>query len=669
MNKIYREQLDKIRCSDSFRAEMEEKLSSPPEEQAGDFVDQVEAAPKRSIKRFAAIAAAAVLVLGAGGLLWHGITRAPDIPGDETKEQTQIHPSTMDFDGFEFTLSGDDQSKKTLSTEEAAWLEDYLSQITLVETNGSFDFDDQEMSFYRLEGDLEHSIRISGAFSQNELYIWYMEVSSTNEEIISDYDQLYLIPSESCQVIRDRLFGSTETAVASAPFKFTDMSSFEYHDPETGEILRHWPRSEYICQRLQEFFDSLSWPDAVPSEFSETPPESFVFDDLDGKGSGADSFVFSPEGTLWYLDRSGAETAVTMFDFTPDDYQRFLELYRDLFSYSSMIKNAIFYVNCPAAMLYGEFGSQHGDAVQIKVSDTSALEQILAAKEWVEVDFEAQYVGREYRLGTMAFMENGVIRFDSGEIIQPADGDSSDYLDWLKAALYADPLAAGMAALLLPEESYETMSATITDLALELSYNDESGLMKTFTDKGTGSLWLNKKTADEYLSITGENGFSAVLSGQDGEFIYRRSAGDLPLDGPDELLTSQFFNGQPIEQIYGMRYYVSDRLQRISKQWISGQSEVYAYCTTADGRSFSTISGDARTLVSDSDKIAEEGVTTVRCLFTDVDEQSHVLSLKVDTKGNVISYCEQLKETGQVLCKLDLSDVKYDDQADDPPSY
>ncbi|MBQ8123016.1 MAG: hypothetical protein IJ170_06855, partial [Ruminococcus sp.] len=189
MNKIYREQLDKIRCSDSFRAEMEEKLSSPPEEQAGDFVDQVEAAPKRSIKRFAAIAAAAVLVLGAGGLLWHGITRAPDVPGDETKEQPQIHPSTMDFDGFEFTLSGDDQSKKMLSAEEAAWLEDYLSQITLVETGGSFDFDDQVMSFYRLEGDLEHSIRISGAFSQNELYIWYMEVSSTNEELISDYDQ------------------------------------------------------------------------------------------------------------------------------------------------------------------------------------------------------------------------------------------------------------------------------------------------------------------------------------------------------------------------------------------------------------------------------------------------------------------------------------------------
>ena len=70
----YDDLLKKIKCSDEFRSRMQEKLSSEPVEMTDyeDSVSGIEVAPRHSWGRFAALAAAFVLVCGAvGGGVYH----------------------------------------------------------------------------------------------------------------------------------------------------------------------------------------------------------------------------------------------------------------------------------------------------------------------------------------------------------------------------------------------------------------------------------------------------------------------------------------------------------------------------------------------------------------------------------------------------------------------
>ena len=67
----YKKTLDDVKCSDDFRNKMEKLLSQPAqqtkESEYADSVSSVEPAPRRNWGKFAAIAAAAVLVAGGIG--------------------------------------------------------------------------------------------------------------------------------------------------------------------------------------------------------------------------------------------------------------------------------------------------------------------------------------------------------------------------------------------------------------------------------------------------------------------------------------------------------------------------------------------------------------------------------------------------------------------------
>ena len=65
----YRKSLDQIKCSDEFRRKMEELLSQPAENFSGyETKFTVEKAPKISVSRYVAIAAALVFIVGAGSV-------------------------------------------------------------------------------------------------------------------------------------------------------------------------------------------------------------------------------------------------------------------------------------------------------------------------------------------------------------------------------------------------------------------------------------------------------------------------------------------------------------------------------------------------------------------------------------------------------------------------
>ena len=86
----YKNTLDKISCTESFRKNMEKQLSAPPEEVYSDSDDSFERSSGRSFGKYAAMAAAFVLIASAGALLYRIKNMPPDdiYPGTEFTEPT-----------------------------------------------------------------------------------------------------------------------------------------------------------------------------------------------------------------------------------------------------------------------------------------------------------------------------------------------------------------------------------------------------------------------------------------------------------------------------------------------------------------------------------------------------------------------------------------------------
>lgn len=77
----YKKAMDSISCTDSFRKEMEQKLSAeiPHENEFADTVTELEPPPKLTVKRIAATAAVLVIIAAAGGKLY---LAAKNLPSD-----------------------------------------------------------------------------------------------------------------------------------------------------------------------------------------------------------------------------------------------------------------------------------------------------------------------------------------------------------------------------------------------------------------------------------------------------------------------------------------------------------------------------------------------------------------------------------------------------------
>ena len=95
----YSEFIEKIKCSDSFRAEMEKKLSAVPKEKIEyeDIVQGVERVPKFNSSRFGALAASLILIGGCAGLGMHGmnIIQETDSSTMESQEESSFPYSEL----------------------------------------------------------------------------------------------------------------------------------------------------------------------------------------------------------------------------------------------------------------------------------------------------------------------------------------------------------------------------------------------------------------------------------------------------------------------------------------------------------------------------------------------------------------------------------------------
>lgn len=88
--KEFRDLFDSVRCSEAFRARMEEKLSEPPAEGFAEIASGVAPAPVRSRwVRYAGLAACFLFVIGGGALYLMGRGGMPDQPPVTTDAPTQ----------------------------------------------------------------------------------------------------------------------------------------------------------------------------------------------------------------------------------------------------------------------------------------------------------------------------------------------------------------------------------------------------------------------------------------------------------------------------------------------------------------------------------------------------------------------------------------------------
>lgn len=128
MNKYdYKNELDKIKCSPEFRAEMTELLLKEADSDYADSVDHVEKAPKINYYRSAALAASAVIVIGMGvGVFLHLSKLSIDTPITDLSNNDSSTASTEIADENE--LSSENTSFENVNEIVYNMLDDTISE-------------------------------------------------------------------------------------------------------------------------------------------------------------------------------------------------------------------------------------------------------------------------------------------------------------------------------------------------------------------------------------------------------------------------------------------------------------------------------------------------------------------------------------------------------------
>ena len=143
--KEYKRCLDEIKCSEGFRNKMEKALSAEPAgaEEYEDSVSHVERIKTSSFRRYAALAAAFVLVCGAAGTVWYGISKS-------SRSSDHI---TAANEG----VTSEDTTVIQAATEDRVVLPEGISNISWMSGDTPI-----SMSFCTSDGQYAHTLEVTG---------------------------------------------------------------------------------------------------------------------------------------------------------------------------------------------------------------------------------------------------------------------------------------------------------------------------------------------------------------------------------------------------------------------------------------------------------------------------------------------------------------------------
>lgn len=197
----YDDLLKKIKCSDEFRSRMQEKLSSEPIEMTDyeDSVSGIEVAPRHSWGRFAALAAAFVLVCGAvGGGVYH-FNKMKDNPnlieeddGASVFEKIKANKDSCDMKEYVWNLSGGPSTLVKKANDKKDRVIEYLEEA------GEFEKTDDTRLAYR-------SVRFEFENKKDDTYL-EIDISENGNSFWSEADKQGNILTEEYRKCSNQVF-------------------------------------------------------------------------------------------------------------------------------------------------------------------------------------------------------------------------------------------------------------------------------------------------------------------------------------------------------------------------------------------------------------------------------------------------------------------------------
>ncbi|NLT09594.1 MAG: hypothetical protein GXY08_08840 [Ruminococcus sp.] len=241
--KEYRYHLDNIKCSDEFKNKMEKALASEPgkTEEYEDSVSSVERIHTSVFKRYAAMAAALVLVCGAAGTVWY---RA-------SKDKNDTHIAASSVETTEEATTEAQESTTSVSTLPEAFNE--ISWMTGVLQLPVIFYVDDSQNAHSLTID---SVLISPVAEMIQTLEW-------TEDTDFDYNNFYILGNTSINEKGQILIGSkvykTDSAkeLADAVYEaFSTSSDFTVNDELFYKIARSTEYYTKLNASVEVIYDS-----------------------------------------------------------------------------------------------------------------------------------------------------------------------------------------------------------------------------------------------------------------------------------------------------------------------------------------------------------------------------------------------------------------------------
>ena len=242
--KEYKRCLDEIKCSEGFRNKMEKALSAEPAgaEEYEDSVSHVERIKTSSFRRYAALAAAFVLVCGAAGTVWYGISKS-------SRSSDHI---TAANEG----VTSEDTTVIQAATEDRVVLPEGISNISWMSGDTPI-----SMSFCTSDGQYAHTLEVSGVDAAPVAELIKSSQWTDDSDFI--YSDFYVageaIINEQGQLLTGGQVYRTDSAheVADAVYNaFSNSEDFTVNDELFYRISRSTENFTAMNASIEVIYDS-----------------------------------------------------------------------------------------------------------------------------------------------------------------------------------------------------------------------------------------------------------------------------------------------------------------------------------------------------------------------------------------------------------------------------
>ena len=322
--------------------------------------------------------------------------------------------------------------------------------------------------------------------------------------------------------------------------------------------LSYYPNGEYQTYLLTEknplkdYLEALDWSNPYVPENREERVCSG-----DNISITAGSCIIDLYQNGWVMYESGSVPdiydSVTYYQFTEQDYANMLSLLEewadshefdnDSTDLVSVMRNSI---NDKTACSYVSEEFPRGKWVSFRM-DEGTIDKFISIFDDIEMnnaEYPAYdndiYMTTHFNIGQIVFTEDGGIYDETNQLAYHVEKDQiSSYFDFLKEAMCYNEESKMQYRMLVPENSYKSMSADIeAEYNVYVSESEDdviNGTEKVYSTGGKGTITYKPSSGDQDIKLTDkETGAKIKLVKENGSGTYTESgANELNIDLTD----------------------------------------------------------------------------------------------------------------------------------------